>query len=35
MDSETLFRLVFGLQCPWEVKELKFAHDESKRKNDF
>jgi transposase len=32
MNSETLFSLALGLQSPWEVKEIKFVHAESKRK---
>lgn len=32
MNSETLFSFALGLQPPWEVKEVKFAHVESKRK---
>ncbi len=32
MNNGTLFSLALGLQSPWEVKEIKFVHAESKRK---
>ncbi|SFI39190.1 hypothetical protein SAMN05428978_100828 [Nitrosomonas sp. Nm34] len=30
MNSESLFSLALNLQFPWEIKEIKFDHAESK-----